>query len=87
MSEKALQTVTLTISATAYGCGRLNEHGLQIKSHWEGEETACRFMPQPHHMAIPGCVYGGLIVSLIDCHSTGTLEHRGLGLAIQAEQA
>jgi len=26
----------------------------------------------PHHMAIPGYVYGGLIASLIDCHSTGT---------------
>ena len=22
-----------------YGCGRLNEHGLQIKSYWDGEES------------------------------------------------
>jgi acyl-coenzyme A thioesterase PaaI-like protein len=55
-----------------YGCGRLNEHGLQIKSYWDGEEAVCRFQPHPYHTAIPGYVYGGLIASLIDCHSTGT---------------
>ena len=55
-----------------YGCGRLNEKGLQIKSRWDGEESVCVFTPRPEHMAIPGIVYGGLIASLIDCHSTGT---------------
>jgi acyl-coenzyme A thioesterase PaaI-like protein len=55
-----------------YGCGRLNEHGLQIKSYADGDETVCRFVPRPYHMAIPGYVYGGLIASLIDCHATGT---------------
>jgi acyl-CoA thioesterase FadM len=29
-------------------------------------------VPRPYHTAIPGYVYGGLIASLIDCHSTGT---------------
>jgi acyl-coenzyme A thioesterase PaaI-like protein len=55
-----------------YGCGRLNEHGLQIKSYWDGEATVCIFQPRPYHIAIPGYVYGGLIASLIDCHGTGT---------------
>jgi len=55
-----------------YGCGRLNTHGLQIKSFWDGDESVCRFQPAPYHMAIPGFVYGGLIASLIDCHATGT---------------
>ena len=55
-----------------YGCGRLNEQGLQIKSYWEGDETVCTFQPRPYHTAIPGYVYGGLIASLIDCHATGT---------------
>lgn len=55
-----------------YGCGRLNPHGLQIKSYWEGEEAVCRYTPKPYHTAIPGYVYGGLIASLIDCHSTAT---------------
>ena len=55
-----------------YGCGRLNEHGLQIKSYWDGDETICHYQPRPYHMAVPGYVYGGLLASLIDCHGTGT---------------
>ncbi len=55
-----------------YGCGRLNEHGLQIKSYWDGEESVCVFKPRPYHTAVPGFVYGGLIAALIDCHATGT---------------
>jgi len=58
--------------AHCYGCGRLNEHGLQIKSYWDGQESLCTFRPRPYHTAIPGFVYGGLIASLIDCHGTGT---------------
>lgn len=55
-----------------YGCGRLNAHGLQLKTRWDGEETIARFVPAPEHMALPGYVYGGLIASLIDCHAMGT---------------
>ncbi len=58
--------------AYCYGCGRLNEFGLQIKSYWDGDETVCLFQPRAYHIAIPGYVYGGLIASLIDCHSTGS---------------
>ena len=55
-----------------YGCGSQNEHGHQIKTVWDGEETVTRFTPEPYHTAVPGFVYGGLLASLIDCHSTGT---------------
>jgi acyl-coenzyme A thioesterase PaaI-like protein len=58
--------------AHCYGCGRLNEHGHQIRTTWEGEETVTHFTPEPYHTAIPGYVYGGLIASIIDCHCTGT---------------
>lgn len=58
--------------AHCYGCGRLNEHGHQIRTLWDGNETVTRFQPKPEHTAIPGFVYGGLIASLIDCHGTGT---------------
>ena len=58
--------------AHCYGCGRLNEHGHQIKTFWEGDETVTRYHPRPEHTAIPGFVYGGLLASLIDCHGTGT---------------
>lgn len=55
-----------------YGCGNLNEHGYQIKTVWDGDETLSTFTPKPYHTAIPGFVYGGLIASLIDCHGTGS---------------
>ncbi|MGE5249831.1 MAG: PaaI family thioesterase [Bacteroidota bacterium] len=58
--------------AHCYGCGRLNEHGHQIKSYWDGDESVAHFMPRPEHTAVPGYVYGGLLASLIDCHGTGT---------------
>lgn len=55
-----------------YGCGRLNAHGHRIRTVWDGEESVTRFTPAPFHTAVPGFVYGGLLASLIDCHSTGT---------------
>ena len=72
MTEKAFQDSYPDDLSHCYGCGRLNPHGLQIKSYWDGEESVCRFQPRPYHTALPGYAYGGLIASLIDCHGTGT---------------
>jgi acyl-coenzyme A thioesterase PaaI-like protein len=72
MTQKAFQDYYTDLTSHCYGCGRLNEHGLQIKSYWDGDETVCTFTPRPYHTAIPGYVYGGLIASLIDCHGTAT---------------
>ena len=58
--------------AWCYGCGRLNAHGLHVKTYWDGDQTVARFTPRPEHMAMPGFVYGGLLASLIDCHAMGT---------------
>jgi acyl-coenzyme A thioesterase PaaI-like protein len=72
MDQNAFQDYYPDNMAYCYGCGRLNEAGLHIKSYWDGDETVCHFKPRSHHIAIPGYVYGGLIASLIDCHSTGS---------------
>ncbi len=72
MTDKAFQDYYADNVSHCYGCGRLNEHGLQVKSYWQGDEAVCTFQPQPYHTAVPGYVYGGLIASLIDCHGTGT---------------
>jgi len=72
MSEKAFQDYYPDDLNHCYGCGRLNKHGLQIKSYWDGDESVCTFHPKPYHMGNPGYVYGGLMASLIDCHGTGT---------------
>ena len=55
-----------------YGCGSQNTHGHRIKTFRDGDGTVTRFTPEPFHTAVPGFVYGGLIASLIDCHSTAT---------------
>jgi acyl-coenzyme A thioesterase PaaI-like protein len=72
VSRKAFQDFYPDELSWCYGCGRLNEHGLRIKSYWDGEESVALYTPESYHIAIPGYVYGGLIASLIDCHSTGT---------------
>ena len=72
MKSKAVQDYYPDDVSHCYGCGKLNEHGHQIKTFWEDDETVTRFTPKEYHTAIPGYVYGGLIASLIDCHSTGT---------------
>ena len=58
--------------AQCYGCGSQNHHGHQIKTRWDGDETVTLFTPEPFQTSVPGYAYGGLIASLIDCHSTGT---------------
>lgn len=70
----ALQDLYPKNYSYCYGCGRLNSHGLHVKSEWEGEGNAAvaRFTPAEYHMAMPGFVYGGLIASLIDCHAMAT---------------
>jgi hypothetical protein len=61
--------------ATCYGCGPANEHGLRIKSYWSEDkaEVVCAFRPRPEYNAgFPNVMYGGLLASLIDCHSIWT---------------
>lgn len=72
MKIKAFQEYYSEDFSHCYGCGTQNKDGYQIKSYWEGDESVCYFVPKPYHTSVPGFVYGGLIASLIDCHSTGT---------------
>lgn len=88
MGQKAFQDYYPDHFSHCYGCGRLNEHGLHLKSYWDGEESICTFSPRPFHIAIPGYVYGGLIASAIDCHCTGTAAaatYRAEGRAMDTE--
>jgi acyl-coenzyme A thioesterase PaaI-like protein len=88
VEQKAFQDYYPDELSYCYGCGRLNEHGLQLKSRWEEEETVATFLPSSYHIAIPGYVYGGLIASLIDCHGTGTASaaaYRAAGRSMDTE--
>ena len=55
-----------------FGCGRSNEHGLQIKSQWEGDDVVCRWQPQPFHVGLPGWLQGGVLSTVIVCHALWT---------------
>jgi acyl-coenzyme A thioesterase PaaI-like protein len=72
MSRKALQDQWREWGRQCFGCGRDNQHGLQLKSYWEGDETVAVWQPQPFHLAFPGALCGGIIATLIDCHATNT---------------
>jgi len=53
-----------------HGCGADNEKGLRIKSYWDGDEAVARWRAQAHHCGgTPDRLNGGIIASLIDCHS------------------
>ena len=71
--KKAFQDYYPDDYAHCYGCGRLNEDGMQIKSFWEGDESVCRVHPRAYYTGgMKNILYGGLIASLIDCHGAGT---------------
>jgi acyl-coenzyme A thioesterase PaaI-like protein len=70
MSDQPIQN--FYADSICFGCGRDNHDGLHVQTFWNGEEGVCHFTPKPHHTAFPGFVYGGILASLIDCHSIGT---------------
>jgi hypothetical protein len=84
--DRALQDL---VQVHCFGCGALNEHGLQIKSFWAGEDMVCAWRPKPYHIGHPGILYGGLIASVVDCHciwTTAAHACRRAGMEMNAEQ-
>lgn len=57
-------------TTVCYGCGPSNHQGLRLKSRWDGEEAVCTWTAQPHHCGgARNVVNGGVIATLLDCHS------------------
>lgn len=53
-----------------HGCGAANEKGLRLKSFWDGDQAVAHWQAQPHHCGgTQENLNGGIIASLIDCHS------------------
>lgn len=71
--EKAIQDIYPDDVGWCYGCGRLNEKGMHLRTGWLGEDkTVTYYVPKEEQMAVPGFFYGGAMASLIDCHGTGS---------------
>ena len=59
-------------SSICFGCGPANEKGLRIRSIVDGDHTSAVWQPHPHHEAFPNVLSGGIIGTLLDCHSNWT---------------
>lgn len=68
MSEESLQEQYAPRSV-CFGCGPANEKGLRIRSFVQGVAVMAEWLPEPHHEAFPGVLNGGIIGTLLDCHS------------------
>jgi acyl-coenzyme A thioesterase PaaI-like protein len=56
-----------------FGCGPSNEHGLRIRSFEAADASVvAQWQPRPEHEAFDGFVNGGILGTLIDCHSNWT---------------
>ena len=61
---------------SCFGCGPSNPKGLQIKSFANGmesdSEVVAEWLSESHHEAFDGVLNGGIIGTLLDCHSNWT---------------
>ncbi len=75
MPSKSLQERFAPHNA-CFGCGPANEKGLRIRSFsltdGADAEVVAEWTPQAHHEAFPGMLNGGIIGTLLDCHSNWT---------------
>ncbi|HEY7600647.1 MAG TPA: PaaI family thioesterase [Candidatus Limnocylindrales bacterium] len=59
--------------AVCFGCGPANPDGLHVNSRpGEGDEVVAEWTPGPNHRAFEGVLSGGIIGTLMDCHSNWT---------------
>ncbi len=71
MAEPSLQD-RFAPDSRCFGCGPSNAAGLRIGSHEVGDELIAEWTPSPHHEAFEGVLNGGIIGTLLDCHSNWT---------------
>lgn len=67
-TEQSLQE-RFAPQSRCFGCGPANPHGLRVESRVAGDELVADWMPAEHHEAFDGVLNGGIIGSLLDCHS------------------
>ena len=72
MTDLALQD-ELYPDVACFGCGPRNTKGLQLKSYRDGDEVVATFMPWPEHDNGIGLLNGGIIATLLDCHSAAAV--------------
>lgn len=71
MGEPSLQD-RYAPESRCFGCGPANPHGLRIGSYPDDAGLAATWTPDDHHEAFEGVLNGGVIGTLLDCHSNWT---------------
>ncbi|MEZ4651164.1 MAG: PaaI family thioesterase [Candidatus Eisenbacteria bacterium] len=73
ISTKSVQE-THAPGSICFGCGPSNQKGLRIRSFADpkGNGLLCEWEPDSHHEAFPGMLSGGIVGTLLDCHSNWT---------------
>ena len=71
-SDIAIQDTYTDDFAVCYGCGKNNDAGLKLKTFSDGDVTRTSFTPSGVHRGAADFAYGGIVASVIDCHSTGS---------------
>ena len=56
-----------------FGCGHGNAKGLRLRSFEQGDQVVATFMPWPEHDNGLGYLNGGIISTLLDCHSAAAV--------------
>ena len=82
MTEPCLQELYAPRGG-CFGCGPANADGLHLRSFVRGDEIVARWQPAEMYQAFPGMLNGGIIGTLLDCHSNWTAAwhlHRQGGL-------
>jgi acyl-coenzyme A thioesterase PaaI-like protein len=56
-------------SSVCFGCGPANPRGLRIRSVIEDGTVVARWTPRPYHHAFGEFLNGGIMSTILDCHS------------------
>jgi acyl-coenzyme A thioesterase PaaI-like protein len=59
-------------NGTCFGCGPRNDRGLRVKSVPRGDGAMATWRAEKSHEAYDGALSGGIIGTLMDCHSNWT---------------
>lgn len=59
--------------ATCFGCGHANPRGLKLQSFAGDGVVVATFLPWPEHDNGLGFLNGGIIATVLDCHSGATV--------------
>jgi acyl-coenzyme A thioesterase PaaI-like protein len=58
---------------TCFGCGHANPDGFHLRSYRDGDRTVATFTPRPEHDNGFGFLNGGIITTVLDCHTAAVV--------------